>query len=484
LTAESLNSELDLLLEKKRRIAARKNLLPFTEYTTLKWSAGKIHREICKQLDRVIAGEIDRLMLLCPPQHGKSQITSRRFPAYVLGRDPTRDVISASATAELAEGFGRDVRNCIAQPEYRNLFPDTELAEDSQAKGRWNTKQGGGYYAVGVGGQLFGRGGMAIVDDPFGSWEEAQSELQREKVWDWFRGTLYNRIRPGQPIIVIQHRMHEDDLAGRLIAAQAGGDKWEIINLPADLDDPPWPERYDRAALERIRANTSPMQWSALFMQNPTPQEGTFFQRNWFRRFKKADLPADLHYYISSDHAPAGTEDGDFNCVRVWGVDKLGDLYMVDGFRHQETMDKTAERALSLIAKYKPMAWFPEDDNNWKAVAGFVTRRMRERSTFCRIEPISPRGADKAVKAQPFQAMASMGRVWLPEGPEGDDVLDQYLRFPAGKHDDEVDTAGTIGRALEQTHAAVVKRDDPKKPRDRWNAAFDDEGGDFNWKTA
>lgn len=467
-----------------RRRAARKSLQPFTEYTTLNWSAGKIHREICKQLDRVVSREIDRLMLLCPPQHGKSQITSRRFPAYILGRDPTIDVISASATQELAEGFGRDVRNCIASGEYRNLFPDTELAEDSQAKGRWNTKQGGGYYAVGVGGHLFGRGGLAIVDDPFGSWADAQSELQRQNVWDWYQGTLYNRVRPGQPIIVIQHRMHEEDLAGRLIEAQEhGGDRWEIINLPALVDDPPWPERYDKAALERIRANTDPRQWHALFLQDPTPQEGTFFQRKWFRRYRKGDEPKDLHYYASSDHAPAGTDGGDYNCFRIWGVDKLGDLYLIDGFRHQETMDKTADRALSLIKRYAPLAWFPEDDNNWKAVAGFVTRLMRERGVFCRIEPISPRGADKAVKAQPFQAMASMGRVWIPLGVEGDDVLDQYLRFPAGKHDDEVDTAGTIGRALEMTHPAIVADRTPKKARDRWDRAFEEEEA-INWKTA
>lgn len=252
---------LALLQEKRNRLQAQQTLLPFTERTTLNWKPGKIHREICAQLDRVIAGEIDRLMLLCPPQHGKSQITSRRFPAYVLGRNPHEDVISASATADLAEGFGRDVRNCIASPEYASLFPDTQLAEDSQAKGKWNTKQGGGYYAIGVGGQLFGRGGMAIIDDPFGSWADAQSELQREKVWDWYRGTLYNRIRPGKPIIVIQHRMHEDDLAGRLIEHQkAGGDQWEIVNLPALVDDPPWAERYDSRALQRIRANTDPRQ--------------------------------------------------------------------------------------------------------------------------------------------------------------------------------------------------------------------------------
>lgn len=432
-------------------------------------------------------------MLLCPPQHGKSQITSRRFPAYLLGRDPTIDVISASATAELAEDFGRDVRNCVQSPEYRNLYPDTVLAEDSQARGRWNTQEGGGYYAVGIGGALFGRGGLAIVDDPFASWEDAQSETKRDNVWSWFQGTLYNRIRPGQPIIVIQHRMHEDDLAGRLIDAERkDGDKWEIVNLPADLDNPPWPERYDRAALERIKANSTPLQWSALYQQNPIPAEGTFFQRKWFKRYRKGEQPKELHYYASSDHAPGGTEDNDANCFRIWGVDSIGDLYLIDGFRANETMDKFAERVigckaegkLGLLPRYKPFCWFPEDDNNWKSVAGFVTKMMREERVSCRIEPISPRGSDKAVKAQPFQAMASMGRVWLPEGPEGDDVLMQYLSFPGAKHDDEVDAAGTIGRALDQAHPAIVPPAKLPKPQRSYTDSDDDSISDVNWKTA
>jgi predicted phage terminase large subunit-like protein len=467
------------------RRKARQGLLSFTEYTTLKWSAGKIHREICAQLDRVISGEIDRLMLLCPPQHGKSQITSRRFPAYVLGRDPTRDVISASATAELAEGFGRDVRNCIASQEYRNLFPATELAEDSQAKGRWNTKQGGSYYAVGIGGSLFGRGGLAVIDDPFASWEKAQSGLERKAVWEWYTGTLYNRIRPGQPIIVIQHRMHDEDLVGHLLeASKAGGDKWEVVELPADLDNPPWPERYDRAALERIKANTPARQWSALFMQRPTPDEGTYFLRKWFKRYRKGSEPEGLNKYASSDHAPSGNEDGDSNVFRMWGVSEHNDVYLLDGFKEQCTMDAFTARALPLIKRHGPLCWFPEDDNNWKAVAGFVTKQMRAQSTFCRIEPISPHGKDKITKAQAIQGIASMGQFYVPEGPEGDAIIEEYVGFPGAKHDDEVDAGAVLGRAIDQAHAGMMPRKDPQKPRDRWNDNDDDDNEPFNWKAA
>ena len=265
------------LLNRRR---ARRGLLEFTEYTTPGWKAGKIHRIVAEQFNRVLRGEIDRLLLLCPPQHGKSSLASKRFPALALGVDPSKDVIAASATGSLAEEFGRDVRNCIGSSEYRNLFPSTTLAEDSQARGRWNTDKGGGYYAVGIGGAVMGRGAnLGIIDDPFATWEDAQSELTRTRVWDWYTGTFYNRMRPGAPIIVIQHRMAEGDLAGRLIDKQAhGGDKWTIVELPALLDDPPWPERYDRAALERIRDNSDPRKWSALYLQNPTPEEGAYWE--------------------------------------------------------------------------------------------------------------------------------------------------------------------------------------------------------------
>lgn len=429
-------------------------------------------------------------MLLCPPQHGKSKATSERYPAYFLGQDPTDDIISASATSQLAEKFGREVRNCIGSQEYQNLFPGTKLAEDSQAKGQWNTDQGGGYYAVGVGGALMGRGGrLGIIDDPFATWEDAQSELQREKVWDWYTGTFYNRIRPGGQIIVIQHRMHEEDLVGRLLAQQvSGGDRWEVVELPALLDDPPWPERYDRPALERIKAISGPRKWSALYMQDPSPDEGTYFRREWFKRY--TSLPDRLSIYLSSDHAPAGTDTSDYTCVRVWGVDPQGDLWLLDGFRHQATMDVSMERVVGnkdegkkgLIQRYKPAAWFPEDDNNWKSVAGFVTKEMRREGAYCRIEPISPHGSDKEVKAGPFQAMASMGAVHLPAGPEGDDVLDQYLKFPGGKNDDEVDAAAVIGRALDMAHPAIRSAPKDEPPPDRYREKKSDKTR--NWRTA
>jgi predicted phage terminase large subunit-like protein len=186
------------------------------------------------------------------------------------------------------------------------------------------------------------------------------------------------------------------------------------------------------------------------------PAAGMFLKREWFRRFRLGDEPKYLRKYLTSDHAPTESEDNDPSGVRVWGIDALGDLYLLDGFNHHATMDKTADRAIDLIKKHRPFAWLPEDDNNWKSAEPFILRRMKEEGAHTRIEPMSPHGKDKAAKAQSFQGMAAMGRVWIPLGPEGDAIIDQYDAFPTAPHDEEVDMAGIMGRAIAMAHPALV----------------------------
>lgn len=402
------------------------------------------------------------------------------MPAYVLGQTPTTDVISASATAQLAEEFGRDTRNCIASSEFQTLFPETTLAEDSQAKGRWNTSHGGGYYAVGMGGALMGRGGeLGIIDDPFATWEDAQSQLSRDKAWDWYTGTFYNRIRPGGPIIVIQHRMHEDDLAGRLIEQQkAGGpDKWKIVEFPALLDDPPWIERYDRVALERIKSISGTRKWSALYLQNPTPDEGTFFRREWFELFdpKKAPL---CHKYTSGDFAV--TEGGgDFTELATHGY--AGDtLYLgLEGFFGQTTADVWIEQLIDQFGRHKPLCFFGESGPIRRSIEPFLNRRMRERKTFCRLEWLV-RGHDKPTMARPLQAMASARRVKIADTEYGHRLLTQLLQFPAGRLDDAVDMAALLPLAIDQAHPAVQATPITKPVRDGYEPAQTEE----SWRVA
>ena len=220
--------------ESKRRAAAT-SLISFTEYTYPRYQAGSIHHQIAEQLERVARDEVDRLMLLVPPRHGKSELASRRFPAWYLGRHPDKQFISASASFALAEDFGRDVRNLMNSSEYQEIF-ETKLAEDSQARGRWTTSEGGSYFATGVGGALMGRGahvGCSLTTRS-AAWPTPAVNIKRKEVHDWYTGTCYNRLENNGKIIVINHRMHQDDLSGRLLAQQAaGGDQWTVVELKA-----------------------------------------------------------------------------------------------------------------------------------------------------------------------------------------------------------------------------------------------------------
>ena len=463
------------------RVLARRTLQPFIEWTTPRWEAGRIHREICEQLDRVVSGEVDRLMLLCPPQHGKSHIASRRLPAFMLGRRPDIDIISASATFQLAEEFGRDVRDCIASREYQVLFPGTRLAEDSQARGHWHTAEGGSYYAVGIGGALMGRGAqLGIIDDPFASWEDSQSILSRDRLWDWYLGTFYNRIRPHGAIAVIQHRMAEDDLAGQLIERQkAGGDQWVIVEIPALLADPPWVERYDREALERIKANTDPRKWSALYLQNPTPEEGTFFQRAWFKRFRPEDAKG--HAYTTADFA---VTEGGGDYTELATHKYHGDtLYLgVEGWNGQTAADQWIEQLIDMFARHKPLCFFGESGPIRRAIEPFLTRRMRERRTFCRLEWLV-RGSDKPTMARALQALAASGKVQIADTEYGERLLTQLLQFPAGSRDDAVDMAALMGLAISEAHPGVIQVHTTPVIKDRWDKVFDREKSQ-GWKTA
>lgn len=446
---------------------ARRAVQQFSSYVFPDWVAGHPHRVICEQFDRIERGEIDRLMLLCCPQHGKSTIASRAFPAYSLGLNPKHDIISASATAGLAEDFGRDVRNLIGTRGYQHLFPQTVLAEDTQAKGHWRTEQGGSYYAVGIGGTIMGRGATRfLIDDPFASMEDAQSQSSRDRVWEWYRGTVYNRVRPGGAIILIQHRMHEEDLAGRLLAAQDSGDKWAVVELPAfgqqavhGYEGALWHERYPEKELLRIKSNMPPRYWSALYMQNPVPEEGTYFKREWFEPnwYDPKKLTTDISKWMTSDFAVTEAA-GDNTSLGVHGWDQDGDLYLaLDYWGGQTAPDIWIDEACNLMLTHSPEAFFGEAGVIRRSVEPFLKKRMDERNCNIRVEWV-PSISDKPARARALQGRASMGKVHLPDNEIGHRILHQMLAFPMGKKDDDVDMCGMMGRVIDEAHVAVAHR--------------------------
>jgi predicted phage terminase large subunit-like protein len=425
-------------------------------------------------------------MFLCGksmlPTHN-SELASRRFPALYLGHRPDHQFISVSATADFAADFGRDVRNTIASQEYRNLFPETALSDDSSAKNKWHTSHGGVYISAGVESQIMGRGAhVELIDDPFPTMAAAQSATVRKGVIDYYRGTLYNRLMPGGSIILINHRMHEEDLTGYLLEQQAqGGDQWRVVEIPAIDNDgqAAWPEDYPIEALERIKRNMLSRDWNSLYQQRPAPEEGNFFKREWLQYYDK--VPENVHIYGASDYAVTDS-GGDFTVHVTVAVDYDGNVYILDVWREQKTPDVWIEAVLDLMEKRSPLGWAEENGQIIKSIGPFLDRRAQERGVYCMREQFAST-ADKPTRARTFQARMASGKVFFPrKAPWLSDMEGELLSFPAGKYDDQVDALSLAFRMLaDMTGKAGLP---VKKDQDAWDRAFEQiEDGENSWKT-
>lgn len=460
-----------------KRRHARRGLIKFTEYTLAKYRPAIHHVMIAEKLEDVIAGKVERLMVNMPPRHGKSELASRRFPAFLLGVKPEIEIVVASYNADKAREFGYEVRDIVRSSEYQALFPGVALKEDSRAADRWNTDAGGSFRAVGIGTALTGRGAdVILIDDPIKDDEEADSELRRERIWSWYSSVAYTRLSPGGRVVVIQTRWHEDDLTGRLLTEQAkGGDKWDILELPAisSTGEALWPERYPLEHLERIKRVTLPRHWSALYQQRPAPEEGAYYKRDWFRYYDAK--PAHLRIYGASDYAVTDG-GGDFTVHLVCGVDPDDNIYVLDLWRGQTDSAQWITAWLDLARQYKPMMWVEEQGQIIKSIGPFLDKRMREEKVYCRREQVAS-AADKPTRSRSMQARTQMGKVYFPsKAPWMAAFTSELLMFPAGKHDDQVDAFGLIGRMLDELIPASKPKMDPRPVPSGYRPAVKDEG--------
>lgn len=427
------------------------------------------HRLLIKKLEAVAAGQIDRLAVFMPPGSAKSTYTSILYAPWFLANDPAAAIIAASHTAELAEKWGRRVRNLIA--EHAQVL-GVGLSADSHAAGRWETDQGGEYFAAGVGGSITGRrADLAIIDDPVRSREEADSALIRERTWDWYKSDLYTRLKPRGRIVLVQTRWHEADLAGRVMDEMAaGGDRWDLISLPAlaEIDDPIgraegeplWPEWENLEALDRKRRAVGPRDWSALYQQRPAPEEGDYFNSAWIRTTTEIPAASGLRVYGASDYAVT-SDGGDYTVHVVVGLDREGRMFLLDLWRARASSDVWVEAFCDLVAKWRPIGWAEEQGQIRSGVGPFLDRRMRERRTFVARDQFPTRG-DKAVRAQSIRGRMALNGIYVPvSAPWLADFRLELLSFPAGKHDDQVDALGLAGQLLDK----MVLGPKPKPPR-------------------
>jgi predicted phage terminase large subunit-like protein len=293
-------------------------------------------------------------------------------------------------------------------------------------------------------------------------------------------------LQPGGAVILIGHRMAEDDLQGRLLEAQAaGGDTWEVVELPAISADnePLWEAAYPLPALERIRRNTLPRFWSALYQQNPVPEEGSYFKRDWFHYYDQLPAKATLRFYGGSDYAV--TEDGgDFTVHIVVALDPQGRLYVVDLWRQQADSSKWVEAFCDLVCAWKPQGWAEEVGQIRSGVGPWLTRRQRERQAHVARESFLTRG-DKSIRAQSIRGRAALDGIYLPTGaPWVGTFLNEVLSFPASKHDDCVDALGLVGQLLDRMLAGTKPAATAAGRRDRWDKAFRGDDAEDGWKVA
>lgn len=391
--------------------------------------------------------------------------------------------MSASYNLDKAEEFGGEVRDIVRSHQYRNLFPEVELKEDTRAKGFWRTSQGGFYISAGVGTALTGRGTVGpivLIDDPLKDRAEADSERHRETVKQWYSAVVLSRFP--KAVIVVQTRWHEDDLTGWLLSEQArGGDTWDILELPAISPDGKalWPDFYPIDVLERLKRSTIPRDWSALYQQRPAPDEGDYFKRDWFRWYD--EKPKHLRIYGASDYAV--TEgDGDYTVHIVVGIDPDDNIYVLDLWRGQTTSDKWVSALIDMVRDHKPLMWVEEQGQIIKSIGPFLEKRMREERVYCRREQVAS-ASDKPTRSRSIQARTAMGRVYLPsKAPWVADFTQELLVFPAGKHDDQVDTFGLIGRMLDELVRASVPKPEMKRPLRDYSSVRDGDNRD-SWKT-
>ena len=482
------------LLERRK---ARERFTDFCRYVAPDEPPAQHHELICDACDEVVAGELRNLLVFMPPGSAKSTYASVRLPAYYLGRQPEKSVIAASYGEGLATSFGRKVRNLVSTREYGAVF-DARLAQDAQAKGEWETQDGGSYFAVGVGSGVTGRrADLGLIDDPVKGREAADSEREREKIWQWYLSDFSTRLKPGAAQIIIQTRWHFDDLAGRIIPDWDGesgdyegfdGQMWRVVCLPAQagprdvLGRKPgewlWLDWFDEAFWEETRKRqTDVRNWSSLYQQTPQPDGGTYFRREWFQRYTVGDQPKRLSVYGASDYAVTG-EGGDYTEHGIGGFDEGEALWFLDWWSGQTEPDQWIESELDLAKQHDPLLWVAEGGVIRRAVAPFLRRQIKERKQYLRTEWLTS-SANKAANARSFQALAASGQVWIPKTQWSDELIEQLVAFPAGKYDDKVDVCGLFGRLLEQAYGPRGEESQDEPETDAWGRPREAS----NWKT-
>lgn len=447
----------------------------------------------------------DRLLIQAPPRHGKTELVSRYFPAWFMGAAKRERIILTSYEAEFAATHGQKARDILE--EYGDPIFGVSVSQKSKARHHWALAGfPGEMVTAGVGGPLTGKGAdILIIDDPVKNAEEALSKTYRDKAWDWYLSTAKTRLQPQGGIILIQTRWHEDDLAGRILAAEGDvrdGGRWHVLSFPALCEDPGedllgreegealWPAMWPASYIEEIRDEGDEYWFAAMYQQRPRVREGAFFKEEWFKYFYRSfegndndifylddpEIPqrvklSECRTFFTMDLAASRSQRADYTVIAVWRATPAGDLILDGIHRGRWTGPEQLEKAKRLTFRYQPTAIYVEKR------AYQLTYVQHARAAGLPIIDIDPKG-DKQAKAIPAAERMRAGKIYIPAGDEQwvSEFKEELLGFPTARHDDQVDV---LSFAAEQ-QSLMMPYYDPEGYTGLPNRDFEVFGGRFD----
>ena len=427
------------------RLRAQEDFMVFVKHVWEGFIEGAHHRKVAEQYEKLAGTRGARVIINMPPRHTKSEFASYMLPAWLIGKNPKLKIIQTTHTAELAVRFGRKVRNLMEMKEYKEVFPDVELSADSKAAGRWETGQGGEYYAAGVGGAITGRGAdLLIIDDPH-SEQDALSETALEHAYEWYTSGPRQRLQPGGSIVIVMTRWSLKDLTGKLIKAQGSdimSDQWELIEFPAILPSGNvlWPEFWNKDELLRVKASLSLSKWNAQWQQNPTAEEGAIIKKEWWNKWEKDTTPVVSYIMQSYDTAFSKKETADYSAITTWGVfcpveGEADNIILMDAQRGRWDFPELKAKALKEYKYWEPDMVLIEA----KATGTPLTDELRTMGIPV-VNYTPSKGRDKHTRMHMVAPIFESGKVWAPEKKFSEEVIDECAAFPNGDYDDYCDS--------------------------------------------
>ena len=444
---------------------AQESFLGFCKLLYPDWDFPGFQLELIDALDRLEKGTLgcDNLLITMPPRHAKSTFGTVLFPSYFMARNPHRYIMSSSYNSQLATDFGRQIRGVVENKILNQAFPEFTLSTDSRAADVWRTEVGGAYYGVGVGGTTSGRpANLLIVDDPIKSREDAESMTQRNKTWNYYASALSTRLQPeadgtAPKQIIILTRWHPDDLAGRLIdTADWSEGRWKHVNFPAIKDSKNningvalWPERFSVEDLRR-RERLNPREFASLYQQMPYIEGGNLIKSEWWRFYPEDLKPENfVAVVIGVDTAFKKTESADYSCYVIAGIDRTGDIYILNVTRGKWDFPELKQRLIQINNQWRGKAlraMYVED----KASGQSIIQELKRESGISVIPYKVVH--DKVSRVSAILPLIQGGRIFVPEAsPWLDDFMDEAVSFPGGIHDDQVDAATIAIDVLSRT---------------------------------